>query len=247
MASDSAAVILNETAAKYIGLKDPVGEYLVQDHGQQSWKIIGVIKDMVMDSPYQPVKQTLFFLDHNYTASGQIEIKLKPTVSPLEATPKIEAVFKRIVPSASFDYRFVDAEYAQKFGQEQRIGKLASVFAMLAIIISCLGLFGLASFVAERRTKEIGIRKVLGASVGALWKMLSSDFVVLVIVSCFIAVPISYYFMDQWLMKYNYRTEISWWIFLLTSLGALLITLLTVSFQAVKAALKNPVNSLKSE
>jgi ABC-type antimicrobial peptide transport system permease subunit len=206
-----------------------------------------VIKDMVMDSPYEPVQPTLFFVDTELGAASQIEAKLKPTVSAIEALPIMQAALKKVIPSAPFDYKFVDEEYAEKFSQEQRIGKLAGIFAILAIFISCLGLFGLASFVAERRTKEIGIRKVLGASVANLWRMLSSDFVVLVIVACVVAVPVSYYFMHQWLEKYNYRTEISWWTFLLTIIGALFITLLTVSFQAVKAALMNPVNSLRSE
>jgi putative ABC transport system permease protein len=248
LVSDSASVIINETAAKYINLKDPTSEFIGNEYaGTKTWKIVGVIKDLVMDSPYEPVKRTLFFLDYNYSAASQIEIKIKPNIDGVEATRKIEAVFKKLVPSASFDFRFVDAQYDLKFSQEQRIGKLAGVFAVLAIIISCLGLFGLASFVAERRTKEIGIRKVLGASVANLWQMLSSDFIVLIIISCFVAIPISYYFMNQWLTNYNYRTEIPWWIFILTSAGALFITLLTVSLQAVKAALMNPVNSLRSE
>jgi len=161
--------------------------------------------------------------------------------------PKIEAVLKQLVPTASFNYKFVDQEYGHKFAQEERIGKLATVFAVLAILISCLGLFGLVSFVAEQRTKEIGIRKILGATVANLWQMLSKDFVVLVLISCFIAGPIAWYFMNQWLQKYNYHTEISWWIFASSGAGALIITLLTVSFQAIKAALMDPVKSLRSE
>jgi putative ABC transport system permease protein len=160
---------------------------------------------------------------------------------------KIEAVFKKLVPSALFDYQFVDQTYASKFSQEQRIGKLAGVFSILAIFISCLGLFGLASFVAEQRTKEIGIRKVMGASVVALWKMLSRDFVLLVSISCAVAIPIGYYFMNVWLQKYEYRRDISWWVFITTCLGALSITLLTVSYQSIKAAVANPVKSLRSE
>jgi putative ABC transport system permease protein len=156
-------------------------------------------------------------------------------------------VLSQVVPSALFDYTFVDKEYARKFSQEQRIGKLSGVFAALAIFISCLGLFGLASFVAEQRTKEIGIRKVMGATVPNIWKMLSRDFVALVIISCFVAIPVSFYFMSSWLEKYEYRTEISWWIFLITCIGASVITLLTVSYQAIKAALMDPVKSLRSE
>ena len=146
-----------------------------------------------------------------------------------------------------FDYKFADQEYALKFAAEERIGKLAAVFATLAILISCLGLFGLASFIAAQRTKEIGIRKVVGASVFNLWKMLSKDFVILVIIASIIAVPIGWYLLSNWLQSYSYRTEITWWVFVIAVAGAVLITLLTVSYQAVKAAMMNPVNSLKSE
>jgi ABC-type antimicrobial peptide transport system permease subunit len=156
-------------------------------------------------------------------------------------------VFKKIIPSVPFDYKFADQEYALKFAAEERVGKLASVFALLAILISCLGLFGLASFVAEQRTKEIGIRKVVGASVFSLWKMLSRDFVMLVVISCLLAILPSYYLLAAWLKNYEYRAEISWWIFAVTFVVSLVITLLTVSYQAVKAAMMNPVNSLRSE
>jgi ABC-type antimicrobial peptide transport system permease subunit len=246
-ATDSAALIINETAAKYMGMKNSVGEWIKDDATQQTWKIIGVIKDMIMQSPYEPVKQTYYFLDFKYEAASRINIKLKPGVIANTALAKIENVFKKIVPSASFDYRFIDEEYGRKFSQEERIGKLSTFFAILAIFISCLGLFGLASFVAEQRTKEIGIRKIVGASVFDLWQLLSKDFVILVIVSCVIAIPIAWYYMNGWLQKYQYRTDISWWIFAAAIGGALLITLLTVSFQAVKAAIANPVKSLRTE
>jgi putative ABC transport system permease protein len=248
IASDTIGLIINETAAKYMGLKDPIDVIVGHEEDPAlKWKIVGVIKDMVMDSPYFPVKQTLFFFDTRYRESWQMQMRLKPTVSAAAAIPKIENVFRELVPTASFDFKFVDEEYALKFSQEQRIGKLAAIFAMLAIFISCLGLFGLASFVAERRTKEIGIRKVMGASVANLWKMLSKDFVVLVVLSCLFAIPVSYYVMSEWLQAFVYRTEISPWIFFFTALGALVITLVTVSSQAVRAALMNPVKSLRSE
>ncbi len=242
IASDSSAVIINESAVKYMNLKNPIGEYLTEESGEKI-KIIGVVKDLIMGSPYEPVKQTIFIW--NKYVYSNIIVKIKASSSSSEAISEIEKVFKRIVPTAAFDYKFVDEEYAKKFSQEERIGKLSGIFATLAIFISSLGLFGLASFVAEQRTKEIGIRKILGASVSNLWGMLSRDFIVLVIISCFIAIPIAYYFMNSWLQKYQYRTEMSWWIFLVTGIGALAITLLTVSFQAIKAALMNPVNSLK--
>lgn len=242
-ASDSAAVIINETAQKYMGLENPVGEYITG--GNQRIKIIGVTKDMVMQSPYQPVKQALFFI--NYDNVSYINIKLKSESSASSAISKIEAVFAKVVPTAKFDYGFVDDAYRLKFESEQRLGNLAGVFTLLAILISCLGLFGLASFIAEQRTKEIGVRKVLGASVLNLWKMLSKDFVLLVLISCLIAIPIIYHFMGRWLQNYEYRMEISWWVFGLAIGGALLITLLTVSFQAIKAASVNPVKSLRTE
>ena len=246
-ASDSAGIILNETAVEYMGLKNPVGEFVTVRNSKKSWQILGVIKDMIMKSPYDPVKQTFFFLDPKDSAASRINIRIKETISAREALPKIEAVFKKIVPSASFDYKFVDEEYDQKFRQEERIGQLSGVFAMLAIFISCLGLFGLASFVAEQRTKEIGIRKVVGASLFVLWKLLSTDFLILVFVSCFIAIPIAYYFMDNWLEQYQYKTEISWYVFGAAILGALLLTLVTVSYHAFKAATMNPIKCLRSE
>jgi predicted permease len=245
--TDSSSIVINETAANYLGLKNPVGEMITTTYDAQSWQIIGVIKDMIMTSPYEPEKRAFFFLHNRYSQPTQIHIKIKPTESAAVAIPKIESVFKKIVPSASFDYKFVDDEYAEKFSQEMRIGKLATVFATLAIIISCLGLFGLASYVAEQRTKEIGVRKVLGASVFNLWKMLSKDFVVLVMIAVIISIPIATYFMNNWLLSFNYRTDISPWVFALAGSGALLITLLTVSYQSIKAAKGNPVKSLRSE
>jgi ABC-type antimicrobial peptide transport system permease subunit len=207
--------------------------------------VIGVIKDMIVQSPYEPVRAMLFHISKQ--RENVIIIKLNPRLSAQGALAKVEAVFKKFAPAVPFDYTFVDEDYGKKFGDEVRVGKLATFFAVLAIFISCLGIFGLASFTAEQRTKEIGIRKVLGASVINLWQMLSRDFVILVIISCLIAIPISWYSLSQWLTKYEYRTEIGWWIFVTAAAGALLITLLTVSFQSIKAAIANPVNSLKSE
>lgn len=248
--SDSSeAVIINEAAVRYMGLQDPVGKLLtdVDEFGTPKWSkvIIGVVKDIVMESPYEPVRQTLYYFNNDMLFT--LNIKINPKVSASAALPEIKSVLNKIVPTALFDYQFVDEVYGWKFSQEQRIGKLSGVFAVLAIFISCVGLFGLASFVAEQRTKEIGIRKVMGATVNDLWQMLSKDFVVLVIISCAIAIPISYYFMSGWLQRYEYRTEIPGWVFVVTSVAALLITLLTVSYQAVKAALMNPVKSLRSE
>ncbi len=243
LASDSTAIVINERAAQYMGLEDPVGTTISRNG--RPLKIIGVVKDMVMDSPYDPIKQAIFFLD--YANTNFIHIKIRSDIGTRLAIAKMEEVFSKVVPSANFDYRFVDQEYGLKFEAERRLGNLAGVFTILAIFISCLGLFGLASFVAEQRTKEIGVRKVLGATVYHLWRMLSKDFAALVLISCLIALPIAHYFMGQWLQHYEYRMEITWWIFILATAGALLITLLTVSFQAIRAANTNPIKSLRTE
>ncbi|HZI54520.1 MAG TPA: FtsX-like permease family protein, partial [Chitinophagaceae bacterium] len=208
------------------------------------YTIVGIAKDMVTQSPYEPMEPSIFLCDG---WMGVITIRIKPTIPIREALTKIQPVFKKHDPDSPFEFKFVDDEYAKKFSNEQRIANLVSFFAILAIFISCLGLFGLASFVAEQRTKEIGVRKVLGATVFNLWKMLSKDFVALVIISCLIAIPIAWYFLNQWLQDYHYRTQISWWIFAAAGAGAFVITLLTVSFQAIKAAIANPVKSLRTE
>ena len=244
MATDSMGFVINEAAAKYMGMENPIGQ-TVKWEGNGDWKIIGVIEDMVTQNPYQPIKQTIFYIDYN--RSNWANVKLKPETNMSEAITQIESVFANYDPVNIFDYRFADADYARKFSDEERVGKLSSFFTLLAIIISCLGVFGLAAYMAERRTKEIGIRKVLGASVGSIWQMLSKDFVILVVVACLLAIPIAYYFAQDWLSDFEYRMTISWGIFAVASLGILLITLLTVSFQAVKAALLNPVTALKSE
>lgn len=244
LASDSSSVIINASAASYMHLKDPIGQWIVSKNGERK-KIIGIAEDIIMGSPYEPVKQTIFFW--NPYEYSNIIMRLKQGAKSLEALNAVEKVFKTIVPEMAFDYKFTDDEFAKKFSQEERIGKLSAVFAVLAIMISCLGLFGLASYVAEQRTKEIGIRKVLGASVSNLWRMLSGDFVMLAMISCLIAIPLSWYFTHNWLQGYQYRTEISWWIFLITAIGAVIVTLITVSYQAIKVALTDPVKSLKSE
>lgn len=247
-ATDSSGFIINEAAARYMGLQHPVGETIKWDNkrGQihRDFKILGVVKDMVINSPFEKVKQTIYRLAGN---PGWITIRVSPTISVREALPKIEAVFKKIIPSAPFDYSFVEEQYQAKFAAEERIGKLAAFFTILAVFISCLGLFGLASFVAEQRTKEIGVRKVLGASVLSIWQMLSSEFIALVVIACFLSVPVSYYFMQGWLQKYEYHDQIPVWIFVATGVGAIALTLLTISYRAVKAALMNPVRSLRSE
>lgn len=244
---DSASIIINEAAVKFMNIKDPVGKIVRWGDGADAGKytIVGVVKDMVMSSPYQPVKQAVYLLTNDNV--NVINLKLNPQKSTTESLASIEKVFKQVIPSAPFDYRFADQEYAKKFSDEVRIGKLAGFFTVLAIIISCLGLFGLASFVAEQRTKEIGIRKIVGASIFNVWTLLSKDFVILVGISCIIAIPVAYYYLDGWLVRYDYRVTISWWVFVAAIAGAIAITLLTVSFQAIKAAVANPVKSLRTE
>jgi hypothetical protein len=241
--TDSTGLVLNEAAVKYMGLKDPVGQTIFW-YGKP-FRVIGVAKDMVMGSPYLPVEQAIFYIDH--TIGGILNIKINPSISAHEALTKIESICKIYSPEEPFNYKFADEVYAHKFDAEERIGKLAAFFASLAIFISCLGLFGMASFMAEQRIKEIGVRKVLGASVFNLWRLLSKEFVWLIIISLLIAGPLAYYFMNNWLQQYAYRSGISWWIFAAAGVGAILITLVTVSFQSIKAALMNPVNSLRSE
>jgi putative ABC transport system permease protein len=240
--SDSSAIVLNEAAVKFMSLKNPVGETI---KWYKDFKVIGVVKDMVMTSPYEPVEPAVFYLLNG--PGGMANIRINPKMGTREALDKIEAVFKQYDPGSPFNYQFTDTEYAKKFADEERIGKLAGFFTILAIFISCMGLFGMASFMAEQRTKEIGVRKVLGASVANLWGLMSKEFVLLVFTSLVIASPIAYYFMSGWLMKYKYHAELSWWIFGATALGAIAITLLTVSYQSIKAALANPVKSLRSE
>jgi len=241
--TDTSAFILNETAARFIGFKNPVGETITWEG--HPFKVIGVVKDMIVESPYQAVRPQLFHIDTD--PGGYAIIKLNPSAGASASLDKIKKTFAVYSPAEPFNFQFVDDEYAKKFGNEERIGKLAGFFAILAVFISCLGLFGMASFMAEQRIKEIGVRKVLGASVLNLWGLLSKDFLGLVMVSLVLAVPLSFYFMTHWLSSYTYHSELSWWIFVSACAGALLITLFTVSYQAIKAAMANPVISLKSE
>ncbi len=241
--TDSSSLILNESAVKLTGLKNVVGKVIKWDTGH--YTVVGVINDMVMESPYEPVKPTIFVMNPEWASIITLRIKNSAPLTP--AIAAVEKIFLRYNPGAPFEYKFNDEDYARKFEDEKRIGDLSTFFAVLAVFISCLGLFGLASFVAEQRTKEIGVRKVLGASIFNLWKMLSKDFVNLVIISCCIAIPIAWFFLHHWLQQYSYRTPISLWVFVIAAGGAMIITLVTVSFQAIRAALMNPTRSLRSE
>ncbi len=241
--TDTFTMVLNEAAVKAIGFKHPVGQFL-QWYGYR-FTILGVVKDMVMESPYATIQPALYYKAPWFMP--MLNIRLNPTVSASDAIAKIKPVFKRFDPAEPFNYKFADDEYDAKFRTEQRIGSLASFFTALAVFISCLGLFGMAAFVTERRTKEVGVRKVLGASVVSLWGLLSREFVLLVGLSVLIATPIAWYAMNSWLQNYAYRTRLDWWIFALTGGSALLIALLTISYQVLKVASANPARNLRTE
>lgn len=245
-ATDSSAFVINEAAVKYMGVENPIGMVMKRESGGAEHRIVGVVKNMITQSPYEPVRQMLFML-HEKRFHNFINVKLKPKANVKETLAQVGNIYNKYDKVNAFEYSFEDETFARKFRNEERIGKLAAAFAILAIIISCLGLFGLAMYIAEQRTKEIGIRKVLGASVLNLWQLLSKEFVLLVFVACFFAIPFAYYFTNDWLDNYTYRTDVSWWVFAIVGLIALLITLLTVSFQAVRAALINPVKAIQNE
>lgn len=248
-ATDSTAMIINETAATYMNLKHPIGQWITWGDATHRFTIIGVVKDMVMQTPFEQVRPMIFWS----TASSWLnnrrvaDIRVDPRVGMAQALAAIRTIYKKYDPENAFQYRFADDEYAKKFSDTQRIGTLAGIFTLLAIFISCLGLLGLSAFVAEQRTREIGVRKVLGASILHLWGLLSREFVWLVALSMLIGSPLAFLFMRHWLSNYAYHAGLSWWIFAVTALGAVGLTLATVSFQAVRAALANPVKSLRSE
>lgn len=243
--TDVNTVIINKAAANYMGLENPIGEII--SNGGVGREIIGVVEDVIALSPYEAVLPGFYWLDKNTPNLGQMIIRLDSTKGTAESLSAVEAIHHKLVTSSTFEYKFVDEEYGKKFKAEQRIGNLASIFAALAIFISCLGLFGLSSFVAEQKTKEIGVRKVIGATLLNIWMLLSKEFVVLVSISLLMAMPITYYFLSKWLSTYQYHTSINGWIFVAASGGVLMITLLTVSFHGLKAAAANPVKSLRNE
>lgn len=241
--TDSNAVILNESALKLIGYKDPIGKTMKLNN--QTLTIVGVVEDMLIQNPFKPVHPAAILF--NPGVANFVFLRLKEHASFQDALKAIQPVFEKYNPAYSFEFQFSNKEFEQKFTMENQVGKLAAIFAVLAIFISCLGLFGLAAFMAERRTKEIGIRKVLGASIVNLWTLLSKEFIWLVVAGCLIAAPITFWLMNNWLLNYDYRINISWWIFVIAGLCAIVIALITVSAQAIKAAVRNPVNSLRSE
>ncbi|HEY4110696.1 ABC transporter permease [Puia sp.] len=243
--ADSLGVLLNETAVKVMGYKDPVGQLLPEPYFKRNWHIVGVVKDYVDASPYERIPPIV--IEGPAAALRTMHIRFNPGRSTAVSLAGAERIFKKYNPAYPFDYSFVDAEYARKFGDEQRTKTMAGLFAGLAIFISCLGLFGLSAYVAESRIKEIGVRKVLGASVSGIARLLSINFVQLVLIAIVIATPVAWYGMNKWLEAYTYHITVGWGVFVLAGLLAMVIALMTVSFQAVRAARANPVRSLRSE
>ena len=241
--SDSTAMLINQTMAELIGSENIIGEIL-EDNGRQ-WHIVGVVEDFILGSPYGKVNPMIIAGPKSWF--GIVHFRLNPDRSVAENLAEIQAVFAQFNPDYPFDYKFVDQAYAAKFDNQQRTARLTMMFSVLAVLISCLGLLGLAAFTAEQRIKEVGVRRVLGASVQTITLLLTKDFIKLVIVSIVIAVPVTWYVMDRWLMDFSYRITIDWKIFMVTAVITMLIAIITVSSQAIKAALANPVNSLKNE
>jgi putative ABC transport system permease protein len=241
--NDTTSVIFNETAVRLMRIKNPVNQLITWNEKQ--YKIAAVVKDALMVTPFASADPTMFLTDPG--THYNLMYRLSPNIKTQDAVTQLTAIFNRYDPAYPYNYRFADENYANKFKQELLIGKLAGIFASLAIFISCLGLFGLAAYIAEQRTKEIGIRKVLGASVSQVWLLLSKDFIVLVLISCVIATPVALYFLQGWLLKYDYRISIGPGVFIVSGIVAILITVVTISFQAIKAALANPVKSLRTE
>ncbi|HWB24251.1 MAG TPA: ABC transporter permease [Chitinophagaceae bacterium] len=241
--SDSTAMVLNESAVKIMGFKNPIGQ-IVKD-GDEPWHVVGVVKDFILRSPYEPVRPMV--IEGSKGFFNAVHMRLAPGKPVAESLAAIEKIFKKYNPQYPFEYHFVDEVYALKFANEETTAKLAALFAGLTILISCLGLFGLATYMAENRVKEIGVRKVLGASVAGLTTLMSKDFITLVLIAIIFAVPIAWYAMDAWLKSYSYKTPIHWWVFAGAGAVAVVIALLTVSYQAIKVALANPVRSLRTE
>jgi len=241
--ADTLNVIFNEAAVRLLRLKNPLHQVIT--NWNTKMQIIGIVRDALTISPYAPADPTMFLYDPN--PQGAIMYRVSPAIPTRDAIARLTSIFNKYNPAFPFDYQFADASYATKFDTEVLVGKLAALIAGLAIFTSCLGLFGLAAYMAEQRTKEIGIRKVLGASVSQLWLLLSKEFIVLVVISCVIASPVAWYFLKGWLQSYSYRIDIGAGVFVAAAVMAVLITLGTISFQSIRAAMMNPVKSLRSE
>ncbi|WP_229311120.1 ABC transporter permease [Larkinella soli] len=240
---DSVSFLINETAARRIGYREPLGKPLTM--WGQAGTIIGVMEDFHAGSLHQPIEPTIVRLSTK-AAGKNIIVRTQPGQTR-EALASLETVYRQVNPKFPFAYQFADEEYRKLYHSEQVVGRLANYFAFLAIFISCLGLFGLSAFTAEQRTKEIGVRKVLGASVFGIVSLLSKDFLRLVLIAILIACPLAWYAMSRWLQDFAYKTDLEWWLFAGAGAIAVGIAVLTISFQSIKAALLNPVKSLRSE
>jgi putative ABC transport system permease protein len=241
--SDSSAIIINKAALDLMGIKDPIGTKLDLWGGQR--ELIGVVDNVLMRDPYSPVGPMFMIMDPDWV--NVLTVRLEKTKDLKASLAKVEAVFKKYNPAYPFEYKFADEEFAKKFKTIDMTSSLANLFASLAIVITGLGLFGLAAFTAEQRTKEIGIRKVLGASVSGLVGLISRDFSILVVLAFLISAPISWWALDGFLQRYTYRIDMPWYVFPLTGVISLLFALAIVSTQALRAAKSNPVNSLRNE
>ena len=244
------SIIISESAAKGMELSNPIGQQILSSgfynySGQQSFKVIGVVKDMIKGSPYDDPRPLIVF--PTTQALRYLFIRIKEGIAFNKAIPKIKEAYNNVLPKNPFNYQFVDNQYLNKFRAEEKMASLASMFTIIALLISALGLFGLSAFIAEKRTKEIGIRKVLGASVFNLWQLLSKDFGLLVLLAFLIALPISIYFLQTWLNDYEYQVPMYWWIYALGGICCLMVTLITVSYHSIKAARSNPIQSLQTE
>ena len=242
--TDSTAMLLNETAVNSMNFEHPIGE--IVKTGDKEWHVVGVVKDFVLVSPYSLISPMIIFGPVDLMLST-MHIKFNNQNRMKDNLAQAEQIFRQYNPAYPFEYQFVDEEYARKFGEEQKIGTLSAWFACLTILISCLGLYALIAYLSETRRKEIGIRKVLGASVSGIMFLLSKEFLVLVLISIAIASPVAWLAMTKWLANFAYRTNIPWWLFVVVGCISLCIALLTVGFQAGKAATANPVKSIKAE
>jgi ABC-type antimicrobial peptide transport system permease subunit len=223
--------------------KQPLGQIVnYQDH---KCKVVGVVENFMWGSPYEPIKPAIVGFIPDW--AGNISLRLNPAKSISASLAIIQNIYKKYNPDYPFDYRFTDERYNEKFSNEKVLGNMAISFTCLAVIISCLGLFGLASFSAEQRKKEIGIRRVLGANISTIWVNLSQEFFILVGISFVLGAALSWYTIYSWMSKFTYKTSLSLWVFGLTLIVSMVICIITVSWQAIKAALTNPVNSLRSE
>ena len=243
--TDTMAMLLNEEAVKIMRLKNPIGQIVTFTPDGRQWHVVGVVKNFILESPYEKINPMMIVGPSQFFQV--VHIRLNPANTADVNLAKAEKIFKQYNPQYPFEYYFADEYYAKKFSDEKRTEAFAQLFAALTIFISCLGLFGLASYMAENRIKEIGVRKVLGASMMNIAFLLSKNFLKLIIISVIIASPVAYIAMSKWLSNYQYRTEIHWWIFFSAGLLAIIIALITISFQAIKAAIANPVKSLRTE